>query len=713
MDSLARLAENLSQCQHHYNEALKLVQETSNEHECTKQELEAVSQRLKEYDNTQARNKEQIETLSKENYALKAAVDDLKQELRDKDTAHLHDDDSAFEKNLLDKAKKHDPEVIIYHFESSPGIVDYDLYSRVAGFYGELYAENINLIKSFCKLRRNHKASKEKLVLWNRLLEKDSFETTVNGEMVTFKRVSPEHVGEMIIAESPVLTPLRSYIPQDTDYQNRTPTRSQVREHHSDLASTQSQDLRYDERRLPQTNESPDTPVVVKERPVRKQQFPSPTYCAVKVEESPTDMGTAEKPFHIKSEPTPSPPGLLSDIRHHEDHGKQNHGPVSSPTLDPIESPLPRPKFTVLPDRRSPSPELQDDQLDLHADKQTESHSKKRGRQALRPVDTNVTPTCKLKETSMPQSKRRKPDFSRGAHAIPSVAEDGEAEEYLTGQRSSRSSITGSAKKSTPATKMRQTRLQDLLETSHTPRPVLLSTAQTAIAKPDKFVPPQTPSNRTEAGATPCAPPPNAPKQPEGHDIIPFSEEVDDDEIRPRSCFRHRPISELGLEHFKLNPSKNQGLDYAFDEVVRDKSMRKQLRGCLRQECCGPVYRSMAKDELGEEPRSLGTLSRADHDLLKGDLGSTYEKFLEGRSPIEIRDLLIEAKASVLSNKFSKHRNAHVPGGSPPGYWRTDMPNTQEIELDRIMAQKLEREKVLDRYKEACKDDGYWKFADE
>ncbi|DAA79487.1 TPA_exp: Uncharacterized protein A8136_0260 [Trichophyton benhamiae CBS 112371] len=708
MDSLARLTENLSQCQHHYNEALRLMRETSKEYESTKQEFEAVSQRLKEYDNTQTRNKEQIETLSKENCALKAAVDDLKQELRDRDSAHLHEDDSAFEKNLLDKAKKHDPEVIIYHFESSPGIVDYDLYSRVAGFYGELYAENINLIKSFCKLRRNHKASKEKLVLWNRLLEKDSFETTVNGEAVIFKRVSPEHVGEMLIAESPVLPPLRSYIAQDTDYQNKTPTRSQVREHHSDLASTQSQDLRYDERRLPQTIESPDTPVVVKERPVRKQQVPSPTYCAVKVEESPTDIGTAEKPFNIKSEPTPSPPGLVSDIRHHEDHGKHNHDPVSSPTLDPIESPLPRPKFTVLPDRRSPSPELQDDPLDLPANKQTELPSKKRGRQVLRPVDTNVTPTCKLNEASIPQSKRRKPHFSRGAHAIPSVAEDGEAEEYLTGRRSSRPSMTDSAKKSTPSTKMRQTRLQDLLETSHTPRPVLLSTPQSVIAKPDKFVAPQTPNNKAEGAATPYAS-----QQPESHDIIPFPEEVDDDEIRPRSCFRDRPISELGLEHFKLNPNKNQGLDYAFDEVVRDKSMRKQLRGCLRQECCGPVYRSMAKDEIGEEPRPLGTLSRADHDLLKGDLGSNYGKFLEGKSPIEIRDVLIEAKASVLSNKFSKHRNAHVPGGSPPGYWRTDMPNTQEIERDRMMARKLEREKVLDRYKEACKDDGYWKFADE
>ncbi|EFR03350.1 hypothetical protein MGYG_06347 [Nannizzia gypsea CBS 118893] len=712
MDSLARLAESLSQCQHHYNEALKLMQETSKEHESTKQELEAVSQRLKEYDDTRAQNLEQIETISKENRDLKDAVNQLKQELRDQDSAYLHEDDSTFEKSLLDKAKKLDPEDIIYHFESSPGIVDYDLYSRIAGFYGELYAENINLIKSFCILRRNHKASKEKLVKWNRLLEKGNLETIVNGEMVTFKRANLEHGDVTAISESPTLTPIRRYIPQGSDNQ-KTPTHSEIREHHSDPASTQSQDLRYDERRLPQTDESPDTPVVVKERSLRRPQVSPPIYRAVKVEESPTDVGTAEKPFYIKSEPTPSPSTQITDIPRHEDLENHGLGPVSSPTLDPIESPLSRPKFTVLPDRRSPTPELQDDQSEFDVNQQAESPYKKRGRQALRSVDINVTPMSKSKGSTEPQSKRRKRDFSRGAHAIPSVAEDGEAEEYLKGRRSLRSSTAANTKNCTPAAKMRQTRLQDLLETSHTPRPILLSTPQTAIAKSSKFATPRTPNNKVEVEMTPCVLQPNPPEQTQSYDIIPSSQDVDDDEIRPQSSCRHRPVSELGLEHFKLNPSRNQGLDYAFDEVVRDKSMRKQLRGCLRHECCGPVYRSMAKHELGEEPRPLSKLSRADHDLLKGDLGINYEQLLEGKSPIEIRDMLIEAKASVLSNKFSKHRSAHAPGRSPPGYWRTDMPNTQEIELDRATAEKLEREKVLDRYKEACKDNGYWKFADE
>ncbi|KAM5441144.1 hypothetical protein MferCBS31731_003932 [Microsporum ferrugineum] len=715
MDPFTGLAEALSQCQHHYSEALKLIQETSKKNESTRRELELASQKLKEYDIDQVRQEQRIQAISKENAALKGTVDELKQELRDQDSARLQDDDAVFEKGLLDEAKRRDPEDLIYKFDSSPGIVDYDLYARVSGFYCDLYAENINLIKSFCKLRRKHKATNEKLAQWNRLLEKTIFETVVNGEAVTFRRVGQGYPKETIIAESPSLPPIKRHMPQSCDGYDKDPSSSQPPDHRSDPASTQSQDLRYDERRLPPP-ESPDTPTIVKERPVRRQRARTPTHCPVKVEQSPTGIGTADKPFDIKSKPVPSSPAQVAAIPQYAIHYEERrYEHVSSPTLDPIESPLPKPRFAVLHDRRSPLPVLQEDQLELNAGQQIESHGKKRGRRVLQSVNANVTPIRKPKDHTEPQSKRRKPYYPRSAYAIPHVAEDNEAEEYLAGRRALRSSNAAGAKESTPAAKMRQTRLQDLLETNYTPRPILLSTPpQAATAKSSKFATPRTPNDNIKILKTSSIQQPNSAQHSESREVVSPSQEVDeDDEILPQTRYRNRPLNELSLEHFKLNPNRNQGLDYAFDEVVRDKSMRKQLRGCLRQECCGPLYRNMAKDELGEEPRSLNTLTRADLDLLQEDLGSNYAQFLEGKSPIEIRDILIEAKASILSNKFSKHRSAHRHGRSPPGYWRTDMPNTQEIEQDRMMAQKFEQEKILDRYKEACKDNGYWKFADE
>ncbi|KAF3483572.1 uncharacterized protein GIQ15_02896 [Arthroderma uncinatum] len=715
MDPLAGLAEALSQCQHHYNEALKLIQTTSKKHHTTQRELELASRKLEEYDAEKAHQMDVISSLREELSALKSTVKKLEQQLPDGDSARLQDDDATYEKSLHDNRKKYDPESVVSAFKPSPGTADYHHYSRVFRLYRELYEENTNWIRAFCKLRRNHKASKEKLIVWNHLMEKNSFETAVNGEKVVFQRASPSHPERSIILESPILPRMRTHRHLSWDGNVKDPIPSQLPEHYSDPASTQSQDLRYDERRLPPP-ESPDTPMIVSERPVRRQRAGNPTYCPVKVEQSPTDGGTAAKPFDVKSEPIPSSPIQIASIPHHTNQAEEHtYDPMSSPILDPIDSPLPRPKLAVLPDQGSTTPILQDDKLELDANQSTGSHGKKRGRRALQPVDTNVTPLRKsTKDHVEPQSKRRRPDFSRGAHAVPSVAEDGEAEEYLAGRRSLRSSAAASAKKNTPVAKMRQTRLLDLLETQHTPRPILLLTPQTASAKSNQFATPRAPGNKTEIKMTPATSLPNDVQQLDSHRVAASSLEVDnDDELLPETRYRDRPVHELGLEHFKVNPNRNQGLDYVFEEVVRDKSMRKQLRGCLRQECCGPIYRRMAKDELGEEPRPLSSLTGAELDLLREDLGNNYKLTLERSSSVEIRNMLLEAKACVLSNKYSKHRSAHARGRTPPGYWRTDMPSTQEVELDRKTAQKLEREKVLDRYKEACKDNGHWKFADE
>ena len=49
---------------------------------------------------------------------------------------------------------------------------------------------------------------------------------------------------------------------------------------------------------------------------------------------------------------------------------------------------------------------------------------------------------------------------------------------------------------------------------------------------------------------------------------------------------------------------------------------------------------------------------------------------------------------------------------SPPGFWRTDFPATQEEEEDRKQADKIVRGMVEERWKEAMKG-GRWMFRDE
>jgi hypothetical protein len=79
----------------------------------------------------------------------------------------------------------------------------------------------------------------------------------------------------------------------------------------------------------------------------------------------------------------------------------------------------------------------------------------------------------------------------------------------------------------------------------------------------------------------------------------------------------------------------------------------------------------------------------------------------------ERQKMLVDIKARLLADQYGKHRSWIDRPRSPPGFWRTDMPTTQEEAEDRQQASVDERKKVLDRYREALKPGGFWKFADE
>lgn len=171
------------------------------------------------------------------------------------------------------------------------------------------------------------------------------------------------------------------------------------------------------------------------------------------------------------------------------------------------------------------------------------------------------------------------------------------------------------------------------------------------------------------------------------------------------------PLSCLGLEHFKINPAQNQGLDFAYDTVVRNKDDRKCISGCTRPGCCGDRFRAMARlgGPLG---RNGAEQEQEDKEMLQEFVGENAH-LLQNLNVRERENLLIEARARALANQYGRHRHTHQRGQSPPGFWRTDMPSTQEEELDREAAKRLEREKVEERYREAMRPGGLWIFVDE
>ena len=182
---------------------------------------------------------------------------------------------------------------------------------------------------------------------------------------------------------------------------------------------------------------------------------------------------------------------------------------------------------------------------------------------------------------------------------------------------------------------------------------------------------------------------------------------------------RARPLHRLHLDNFKINPATNHDLTFAYHEVVRNRQERKCMPGCMKPTCCGAVFRKMV--ELGgfTEPRNSGLWESSQVDeaedewrLLEDYLGNDRSS-LHWIADAERRELLIQARGKVLANQHGKHRGAHERRSTPPGFWETDMPTTQEAEKHREAAMVMEREKVAERYKEAMRPDGRWKFRDE
>ncbi|KAI9815746.1 MAG: hypothetical protein M1827_002142 [Pycnora praestabilis] len=184
--------------------------------------------------------------------------------------------------------------------------------------------------------------------------------------------------------------------------------------------------------------------------------------------------------------------------------------------------------------------------------------------------------------------------------------------------------------------------------------------------------------------------------------------------------FRARPLDRLGLEHFKINPNANQGLPYAFVETIRNHDQRKCLPGCTRPECCGGAFRKML--EIGGPTTTTPQRSHLwnsssspvdeEQHLLEDFLGADSPR-LSHMTNEERVDCLMQARAKQFADKHGRHRQAFERRKTPPGFWRSEMPTTQEAEGDREEAGVEERRRVEERWREALRVGGKWMFRDE
>lgn len=297
--------------------------------------------------------------------------------------------------------------------------------------------------------------------------------------------------------------------------------------------------------------------------------------------------------------------------------------------------------------------------------------------------------------------------YHKGATFVGEVAEDGERYAYEKGQRNIigiANSTNGICKKvlhpaPSPTSKARQ--INTLLETSSPAKHVLLPSE-------GKLAPSSSPQRKfRQTRAT------TNNKLGRQTDEL----EAKSNQVQPEhEPLRVRPLWRLGLDDFKINPKLNQGYGFAFSEVVRNREQRHCLPGCTRPECCGNQFQKMI--ELGGplQNRSMGiwdsTQGDDDQRLLEEYLGDDISR-VERMNLKEKTETLTKARAQQLAQRHGKHREVFQRSSTPPGFWRADMPTTQETAQDKERSKQMERQKVGERFVEAMKTNGRWLFRDE
>lgn len=177
------------------------------------------------------------------------------------------------------------------------------------------------------------------------------------------------------------------------------------------------------------------------------------------------------------------------------------------------------------------------------------------------------------------------------------------------------------------------------------------------------------------------------------------------------SILRNKRLSDLRPDDFKINPQANEGHDFAFSDVVRDKDERARLQGCTDMHCCGKHWRPIAISQRPDSP--LTAAQRQEEQKLLEDYLGDFSYRLATMDRAEKDELWIEAKTQALANKHGRHRHHYSRMQSPPGFWNFDFPDTQELEAEREEAARREKRTVQERYREAMRPGGRWKFRDD
>ncbi|GKZ22716.1 hypothetical protein AbraIFM66951_004212 [Aspergillus brasiliensis] len=595
----------------------------------------------------------------------------------------------------------------------------------VRDMYAALYTEAQTLMKASGELRKQVKRHKNKLMRWRKSLDRDNFTLVLDGEAVDFQRARRNICGEQpcLSADVPTSTPLNSTEPAIHPVVRgvSAPVLQTIGLGAFDESS--NGDVRIE----PATAQSATTPAVTIKRKRSASQPPHRMSPALH-DNGPTHDNGAGQPISIKDESLSSSP-LERPI--------SSCGAIGTQDLDEVgvtvETPTKRKKYKNIQLQRAASPAIGPRRTGSQRFQDLPSatvHSYLGRPTVLQSIDGNTSTNRSDQRLGTSAAQGPKP---RPKYPISAMAEDGEENdaEAATSNRFGMSAIEARSPRPDPGKEGQSAlqRLEGLLEgpvpakqqlqpksaieeftRSRTVQSSLSLTGRTQSHTSDY-------SRRIQANAESETLQVDSKPDTE-HELTQATSSLGSEAQRikenaARIPYRNLPLHCLELSHFKINSNYNQGVDFAFSSVIRTTDERKCAKGCMRPGCCGGKFHAMARlGGLLTNAASNKDREQEEREILEDYLGE--ERHILSKLSTEDREsLLQEANARLIANRFGKHKHHHQRSGSPPGYWRTDMPDTQELQRDHEEAREIEREKVRDRYREAMRPGGLWKFADE
>ncbi|KAI0692394.1 DNA repair protein endonuclease SAE2/CtIP C-terminus-domain-containing protein, partial [Cytidiella melzeri] len=141
---------------------------------------------------------------------------------------------------------------------------------------------------------------------------------------------------------------------------------------------------------------------------------------------------------------------------------------------------------------------------------------------------------------------------------------------------------------------------------------------------------------------------------------------------------------------YRLNPVKNDGLDFQFDEVVRRKHDRCKLDA---EDCdyCRDYYNALAPLPLPAQPPLWRSPPNSPKKRKRQSTGDESDVASTSRKHTVAKHV----------QKISRHRRNWQAPQTPPGYWDIGFPNTQTTERINKQAKEMHAQKLRDAEAEA------------